>query len=137
MKKSLIRCLFVAVVCVLVSACTTTSTQTTVVLTTLATDVAYVGYRVSPEARTALNAICLLSSLEDSTELAIKLKDLLGTVWVDANKITNNDAAYALLGVNNIVGLLGLNTTTSASLASLKQVISGICSGVSLAQKVT
>lgn len=117
--------------CLMVAGCATTPTTTQQqVIQTVAVDAGYVAYRMVPEARPALNAVCLLIDVKDPIALQQQFKDLIGVVWKKAN---STDAAMVVLTLNNLMGMVALKDESSKVAEGTRQALQGICQGVNLA----
>jgi len=93
----------------------------------------YYVYRFVPEARAPLAAICLISDFSNPDAIAAKLKELLGEIWMDADKLTTQDARQALILINSLVELLNINLANEKAERAkeiLKLVIANVCKGV-------
>jgi hypothetical protein len=102
---------------------------------TLALDVGYVCYRAIPEVRPVLSGVCVVKDLATIDERAAALRAILQKVWVDANKITSTDAQFAVLALNNLVGISDFHNGVAGTADVINPIIDGLCKGVSLAGK--
>ena len=103
------------------------------VIGALAMDVGYGVYRAVPDARTILASVCTISDFSNSTATAAQIKDALGKIWIEADKLTSSDAEMGLLAINNLNALLqtqlGNQTGTRAG-QILQTVVKNLCAGV-------
>jgi len=133
------KVLFVIAICFMLVGCNgnTPSVPTQdAVIKIVAQDVGYIAYRAVPDARIPLAVLCTIDDFSNPSLVAARIKDLLGTVWKDASKLTDQDAQIAVLTINNLIGLLDAqlaNENTERAVAILRLVIENVCFGVNLA----
>lgn len=129
--KKLIATILIAMA-VLAGCATLTETQSKI-LDTAAMDAGYAAWRLVPDARPVLTAICALQT--DTTDPAVtarEFQELIGIVWKRAN---STDAAIVILTLNNLVGLVSIRDELSEACEGTMRALKGICQGVDLAQK--
>lgn len=133
MKKTIILVLFI----LFTFGCSTLGTNPTPtppgvdtsasVLNKVSQTVGGLSYLFVPSARPALSTIC---TMVDGPIDILLLKQRIGTLWVEVNKIPDISAYAAVLLLNESWGIIEskLNTTQAAEYGKL--IVSGICSGV-------
>ena len=101
---------------------------------TLAMDVAYVAYQVSPESKMYIDTICALNDkLGDNTSIRDEIKVLVEHVWVESWRLNQ---IGLVLAVNNLVALTGLADSANVAVNKLEDLVSGMCLGAKLAAEL-
>ncbi len=131
MRKMLV---VVALVGALLAGCASMgSINTDSLITTLSTDAGYAVARIYPESRPIFAAVCLLTSSNlPADQLGPALKELIGQMWTGSSAITSTDAQFAVLALNNLVGIIGLQDDVTVETGKLKLAASGLCAGAQL-----
>lgn len=115
----------------------TRHTQVLSTINSLSPKIGRLTYLFVAEAKEPLTIICGLQKLADSGDtdsVAKELNESLKKIWVKASTISNLQAQEAVLAINDLSSLLSLNQTSGYLLEDLKSAISGICTGVAMAQ---
>jgi len=133
MKKWIVMTIVLMTALCVVAGCTALTETQTRLLDTVAMDAGYAAYRLVPDARPVLEAVCALrTDVTDPAAIQREFQELIGIVWKRAN---STDAAIVVLTLNNLVGLLEVQDELSETCEGTLQAIDGLCRGIDLAKK--
>ena len=124
--------LFMALIIACTCACVSISPD---VIQDDASDIAYIAYRLVPDARPCLETIAAINTSLPEAEIWVQVKGELAKVWTILDKIGTDETTVAQLAINKLVTRIGLRETATTFKKYLAAAVNGVTTGVNLAVK--